>query len=497
MATNVSENSVKKLPGRSWIARLPRPVPWIVLAVVVVAIAGGGYYYYTTQQAKTAAAASQPALQIATARTGNLVLRASGTGTLIAPNQVNLGFKTSGTITALNVKLGDQVKAGDLVATLDNTNQLLALAQAQQALNQLTSPSAIATAQLAVTTAQANVINAQAALGSDQSWQNPALAQNEYAAMVLAKANLDKAQSAYDQLNTGGYISNTNEAAAFQNLYSAQQAYNTAKYYYSVYSQAPTQRQVDAAQASLALAQAQVVETQNLVTALTGGSVPTNATGTGLDALNAAKLSVQTAQQNLDNTKLYAPIAGTVIALNNVVGDSVGSSGSAAVMTIADLSQSVLNIYMDALDFTNLKVGYTANITFDALPNQAFTGKVTQISPQLVTIQGNSVVQGLVLLDPKQASGAKLTLPLGVSASVDIIAAQANNVVLVPVPALHELSPGNYAVFVVTNGKPVLRIVTVGLQDSSFAEIKTGLKAGEVVSTGIQATNGGSQVTTP
>ena len=90
---------------------------------------------------------------------------------------------------------------------------------------------------------------------------------------------------------------------------------------------------------------------QNLVAALTGGTVPANATGTGLDALNAAKLAVQTAQQNLDNTKLYAPMTGTIIALNYVVGDNVGSSGSAAVMTIADLSQAELNIYMDALDF--------------------------------------------------------------------------------------------------------------------------------------------------
>jgi putative ABC transport system ATP-binding protein len=86
---------------------------------------------------------------------------------------------------------------------------------------------------------------------------------------------------------------------------------------------------------------------------------------------------------------------------------------------------------------------------------------------------------------PKQAAGVPaLTLPLGVTASVDIIAAQANNVILVPVQALHELSPNNYAVFVVVGGKPTLKIVTVGLQDGTFAEIKTGLKAGDVVSTG-------------
>jgi HlyD family secretion protein len=491
MPSNVSVNTEKKLPDRSRIAGVPRPVFWTTLVILVLAIGGGAYYFFNKQQTKVAAASAQPALQVATARQGNLVLRASGTGTLIAANQVNLGFKTNGTLTRINVKVGDQVKAGDLLAELDSSTQQLAIAQAQQSLNQLTSPSAIATAQIAVTTAQTNVINAQAALGNQQYWKNEALIQNEYAAVVLAKENLDKAQTIYDELHTGGYISNTNDASAYQNLYNAQQVYNTAHYYFSLYSQAPTQRQLSAAQATLALAQAQVVEAQNLVSALTGGSVPANATGSGLNQLNAAKLAVQTAQQNLDATKLYSPISGTVMSIANAVGDSVGSG---TVFNIADLSQAELQIYMDQSDWSNIKVGYVANVTFDALPDKVFTGKVTLVTPQLVTIQGSSVVEGLVLLDQKQASGATLTLPLGVSASVDVIAAQANNAVLVPVQALHQLSPGNFAVFVVVNGKPTLRIVTVGLQDSTFSEIKSGLKAGEVVSTGIQATTGGSQV---
>ena len=114
---------------------------------------------------------------------------------------------------------------------------------------------------------------------------------------------------------------------------------------------------------------------------------------------------------------------------------------------------------------------------------------MTLITPQLVNVSGNSVVEGNVILDSKQAAGVPpLTLPLGVTAAVDVIAAQANNVVLVPVQALHQLSASSYAVFVVVAGKPILRIVTVGLQDGTFAEIKTGLKAGEVVSTGLQAT---------
>ena len=495
MSSNVSEN---KKPARSKIVGMPKPAFWIVLIVVVLAIVGGAYYYVSSQRnAAAAATAQQPTLQTATARTGNIVLRASGTGSLVAAKESSLGFKTSGTLTVLNVQVGSQVKAGDLIAQLDSSNQTLALAQAQQALNQLTSPSAIATAKLAVTTDQANVINAQAALNNQIYYQNPTLIKNEYAAYVIAKANLDKAQASYDSLHTGQYLNNANDAQAYQRLYAAQQAYNTAEYYFSLYSQAPTQRAVDAAQASLDLANAQLVEAQNLVTALTGGTVPANATGTGLNALNQAKLNLQTAQNNLAYTSLYAPISGTVLTVSNSVGDTI-NAGSVFV-TIADLSQSELTIYMDPLDYSNIKVGYNANVVFDALPNLTYTGKVTLISPQLVNVSGNSVVEGNVVLDPKQAADVPaLTLPLGVTASVDIIAAQANNVILVPVQALHELSPNNYAVFVVVGGKPSLKIVTVGLQDGTFAEIKTGLKAGDVVSTGLQATQNNTQaVATP
>jgi RND family efflux transporter MFP subunit len=493
--TSISSTDPENKPAiRSRFAKLPKRVLWISLLVLVVIIGAAIFTFVKVQQTKAAATAQQPALQTAVARQGNLILRASGTGTLIAANEVNLEFKTSGILTKLNVKLGDQVKAGDLLAQTDDANQQVQLAQAQEALNELTSPSAIATAQIDVTTAQANVINAQAVLNNQQYWQNAALVQDQYAKLVIAKAALDKAQAAYDSANVGQYINNTGEANLYQAFYNAQQAYNTAQFNYSIYSQKPTQRQLNAAQATLDLAKAKLTEDQNYVAALTGGTVPDNATGSGLNQLNQAKLSLQDAQNNLNATKLYASISGTVMAISNKLGETVGSG---TFITIADLSQSELQIYMDQNDWSNIKLGYVTNVTFDALPEQVFTGKVTQVSPQLITIQGSAVVEGLVLLDQKQASGATLKLPLGVSASVDVVAAQANNVILVPVQALHQLSPGNYAVFVMTGGKPTLRIVTVGLQDSTYAEIKTGLKAGDVVTTGIQATTGGSLVPTP
>jgi HlyD family secretion protein len=493
MPSTDPENTEKKLPSKR---RLPRPVLWIALVVVVVLIGGGIYYYVHAQQAGAAATAAQPALQTATARTGNIILRASGTGTLIAASEVNLAFGTTGPLATLNVSVGSQVKAGDLLAQLDDSNQQIALSQAQQALNQLTSPSAIATAQQAVVTAKQSLINAQYYLSSDQAaGTNQAAINNAYAALALAQNKVNEAQLNYDPMS-GQVLTNPIAAQAYRDLYAAQQAQAAAQATYNAMAAKSNSLTLDSANAAVALGQAQVTEAENYLAALTGGSVPANATGTGLNALDQAKLNLQTAQNNLAATKLYSPISGTVLAIDNAVGETVGASTT--FITIADLSQSELTIYMDALDFSNIKVGYNANVVFDALPSTTFTGKVTQVSPQLVTVQGNSVLEGLVLLDQKQASGASLNLPIGVTASVDVIAAQANNVVLVPVQALHELSPNNYAVFVMVGGKPTLKIVTVGLNDGTFAEIKTGLKAGDVVSTGIQATTNNTQgVPTP
>jgi HlyD family secretion protein len=491
-------SSANKQTARSKIAGMSRPVFWIVLIVLVLVIGGGAYYYFNTKQAAAAAVtAQQSTLQTATARTGNIILRASGTGTLVAAVESNLGFQTSGTLTTLNVQVGGQVKAGDLIAQLDSSNQQLALSQAQQALNQLTSPSAIATAQQALVTAQTNLINAQYVLnGATSAGYDQAAINNAQAALALAQSNLNTAQLAYNPVS-GQPLTNPGAAKIYQGLYAAKQAYNTALTNYNAIAAKSNPLTVGSAKATVALDTAQVTEAQNLLTALTGGTVPASATGTGLNALNQAKLNLQTAQNNLAYTNLYAPISGTVLTVSNSIGDTI-NSGSVFV-TIADLSQSQLTIYMDPLDYSNIKVGYAANVVFDALPNLTYTGKVTLITPQLVTVSGNSVVEGDVVLDQKQAAGVPpLALPLGVTASVDIIAAQANNVILVPVQALHELSPNNYAVFVVVAGKPSLKIVTVGLQDGTFAEIKTGLKAGEVVSTGLQATQNNTQaVATP
>jgi len=110
---------------------------------------------------------------------------------------------------------------------------------------------------------------------------------------------------------------------------------------------------------------------------------------------------------------------------------------------------------------------------------------VTEVDPGLYASGNTNVVKALVKINNVSDS---LKLPLGTSASVDVIGGRADNAVLVPIEALHETDPGQFAVFVVENGKPRLKVVEVGIQDLLYAEIKSGLNPGDVVTTGITET---------
>ncbi|RPJ51713.1 MAG: hypothetical protein EHM21_02065 [Chloroflexi bacterium] len=110
-----------------------------------------------------------------------------------------------------------------------------------------------------------------------------------------------------------------------------------------------------------------------------------------------------------------------------------------------------------------------------------------------MTTSGNyKVATGVIQLelnsDPASES-ANVKLLKGLSGTVTLIQASADNVLLVPLQALRDLGDGMYSVFVVgPDGQIKLRVVEVGLKDDSYAEIKSGLNAGDMVSTGTSQT---------
>ena len=457
---------------------------WIGIAVAVVVIIALGLLFATLRAQNgtsitTSTSNSTSAYQTTTVQVGTLTSTVEGTGTVGSMLSTTIKWPTGGQVDKVNFKIGDQVKAGDVLATLlqdsNQSNLESALVTAEQNLAQLTSPQAIANAKLAVTTAQTDVINAQAAVNNQQYWKNDALIQDQYAKLVIAQANLDKAQTAYDSAKVGDYINNSGEASLYQAFYNAQQAYNTAQYYYSLYSQKPTQRQLDQAQATLDLANAKLAEAQTYVAALTGGSVPANATGTALLQLNQARLAVQTAQENLDADNLTAPFNGT-ITQSDVIPNQVVSAGSQA-FRIDDLANLVVDVQVVEIDITHVEVGQPATITFDAIPNKTYNGKVIKTD-----LAGTVAQNSVNFTSTVQLTDADALVRPGMSANVTIVTNKVENALLVPSTSIFTDANGGQYVYLVQNGATTTVPVTVGAVSDSTTQITgNSLKAGDTI----------------
>jgi len=203
-----------------------------------------------------------------------------------------------------------------------------------------------------------------------------------------------------------------------------------------------------------------------------------------LAAAQAKLVIVQGEQLVLD---LVAPFDGTVMSIDAIQGDRITGG---TVLTLADMSQPLVEVYVDEVELDYAKVGNKAEIVFDTYPDEVFTGQVVEVDPTLADSFGTAGVLVRVRLDETSLTPS-INLPEGLNATVDIIAAQVDNAVLVPVIALYETESGQYFVYVVQGDKIERRQVTVGIMDYTTAQILAGLTAGETVAlSDVESTKG-------
>ena len=461
----------------------------ILLALLVLVIgAGGAAYFIRSRQAATPPIASAP--QTTIVRQGNLVISASGTGTLAVTTEKDLAFTANGQVTGVYVKPGDKVKAGELLAQIDDQDAQIKYDQAKQAYDELTSAGAIATAQQQLAQAQTDLMSAKYQL---EYLISPEVMYWE-SEVAKGQATLIEAQAAV-QASPSDQAAQQALKKAKDFLSFAQDSLKGAwKTYYDEYVpetfpilidrndkdvyNIPTDMEIKLARTAIDKAQQTVNDDQEYYNVLTGSPMPQDSGSDVLVKLQQAELDLQNAKTVLEGTKITAPISGTILTVDVSVGNTANTG---TVITMADLSQLEVDFYLDATDWSLAAVGNQANVTFDALPDKNFTGQITELDSELYQSNNTSVVKGIVKLDNVPDG---ITLPIGSSASLEIIHAQANNVLLVPIVALHETAPGKYVVFLDENGTFTQREVVIGLQDQAFAEVKSGLNSGDVVSTG-------------
>jgi multidrug resistance efflux pump len=351
---------------------------------------------------------NQP-VQVSHSNDGDVVASA-----IVVPVQeAQLGFSLPGSIKKVSVAAGDQVKAGDLLAELDNASIQLEVEAAERTVRELTSAAAIAAAEQAVAHTQKTYDDAKKKVDGIQNRHADNVTINYLKDQVtLAQNALDHARDAYKQ--TGGHSDvDPIRAKAATNLYNAQKAYNAALANLNWYANPPSANDVALANADFEAASAALQEAQWYESELKGKSIPSEATGPQLTQLQQARDTLQAAQDRLDQTRLVAPIPGIVVKVDTVAGE-YASPGQIVVVVSDTQHLQVKTTDLSERDVTKVQVGAPARVMVDAL-SQEFDGEVVGISPVATTL-GGDVVYEVTISFTEQPEG----LLGGMSAEVTI-----------------------------------------------------------------------------
>ncbi len=201
------------------------------------------------------------------------------------------------------------------------------------------------------------------------------------------------------------------------------------------------------------------------------------------------------AAKNLNYAEIYSPIDGIVISREVEVGQTVVSSMNVAnLYVIADLDNMQVVGNVDEADIGQVKVGQHVTFTVDAYTNDVFNGTVTQVRLNPTT-ESNVVTYEVIV----NAPNPEHKLIPGMTANLTIYTLELNDVLAVPLKALKfepmesedkdsglpqpvaSENAGKHSVWVERDGKLIQTPVELGLMNSVYQQITSGLKSGDKV----------------
>jgi len=376
--------------------------------------------------------------QTVTIERGNLTATVGATGTVQARQSAMLTWQTTGTVDTVNVKIGDQVGEGTVLASLDKTS-----------------------VPQNVILAEADLVSAQRALDDLQN-SDTARAQ-AWIALRDAKKAFDKAYDYRQSLNypvEKTQVRLVKEVDPISGLMVEVPKVKT-------YKTDATQDEIDKADADLDLKEAQYEDAKRAYERMEDGPNP--------EDLAAAEARVEAAQATLNLARLIAPFAGTVTEAYPIPGDQVspGTSG----FRVDDLSNLIVDVELSEVDINSVSVGQEVSLSFDAILSKDYKGQVSKVS------QAGNVVGGVVnfTVTIELTDADELVKP-GMTAAVNIVVQEIKDAVLVPNRAVR-LVDGNRVVYVMgESGMPEKMRIRLGASSDTMSVVVGGdLKEGDQV----------------
>jgi multidrug efflux pump subunit AcrA (membrane-fusion protein) len=425
-----------------------------------------------------------------TVQTGVVQSSVSGTGNVQAAGQLDLGFKTSGTVAHIYVKQGQHVTQGQLLATLEPQGAEVTLEQAKASLQSAEatvladeegssggSSSGASTASAATAAATSNAVYAYVAAAP-----TGATTTTTQTTPTTPTASTPSASPKPGSTSSGGASKGSESKGSSSVSPSAQSTTPSAAASQGAASSGSTQSAATR-EANLASAKATV---------------------------KSDRVTIESDEKALHNTKLYAPETGTIVSLSGEVGQTVSgtgttkaasssgatggassggggggasantggasSSGSSAgsagspFAVISQLESMQLVVALSESQISSIEVGQVATVTIEALSGRKVAAHVLSVD-QLPASSSGVVSYDVAFQLDQSATGLKT----GMSATAEVVVKQETGL-SVPTSAI---SAGS--VTVVRGGRQVPQAVTTGLAGNSSTIILSGLKAGETV----------------
>ncbi|HWK30235.1 MAG TPA: efflux RND transporter periplasmic adaptor subunit [Solirubrobacter sp.] len=478
-----------------------RPRPGALTALLLAAACAAVLVAVLSLRSAPAATVSERTVTVSRGVVESVV---SGSGNLEPANQLDVSFGTSGKIVKVYVKAGAHVSAGELLGRLDDRSAEVAVAKAQADL---------ADAQDALTNAQNGTSTPTASAGAASGGAATANAASASAASAGDAATVRTLSVAYV-----AQVTPTETAAPEEGTPAATATPAPTETPAGEATPAPT-----ATPRKGATPQATPTPTSAAPSAPSGsgggrssggGGAPSGSSSGGGSsgggatqsvasaqaAVASAKLALDEAQDALDDTRLRAPVAGTVAAVNNAVGDTVGggTSGSTAsdpFVVLAQLSKLKLEVQLSESDIGKVQVGQSAAITVNAASGEKVSGRVTSVG----VLSTDATSSGSGAGGGASSSSGAVSYPVvitldqttdglkaGMSATADIVVERVSGL-SVPSQALR----GSTATVERKDGSRETVRVQTGVVGDSSTQVLSGLEEGdEVIVTSTSATLG-------
>ncbi|MGB2896577.1 MAG: efflux RND transporter periplasmic adaptor subunit [Anaerolineales bacterium] len=434
---------------------------WVIVLVIAGVLVVGffGVQAYRQSQARQ----SIDDLQTEIIAKGDLTATIGATGSVRSNQTALLSFQTGGTVDFVHPNLGEQVFEGEVLATLKRnslSSQIILaeaeLVSAQQALDDLLeSDQASAAAQLALAQAEDLLKDANYTLTVRQEG-NRASSNTIDAAeanLILANEEVDRAQQLYDHAS-----GDAGKALALSNLIAAKQNRDSIQRNLNWYLGFPTEVEQALLEADVALAEARLADAQRDWERVKDGPDP--------DDVRAAEARVAASEATLDMARITAPFAGSITSIDVRAGDLI-SPGTLA-FRIDDLSRLLVEVEVSEVDINRVTLGQLVTLNFDAMLDYVYNGVVVEIGLIGTSMQG--VVSFPMTVEVIDADEA---IRPGMTAAVNIIVEQIENVVIVPNRSVR-VRDGERVVYLLVNGVLTPTPVVLGATSDLYSEVLEG-----------------------